>query len=618
MDEFLTRLRYFEGEELDAGDFLAGQESFIRQSRLHNQWLHTFGIARGLGIRTGPSAGTIETLPGVAYDAEGREIVLAENEILTLLAPGQSRYVSICYHEEPAEYVTNQQGVSGYKRIKQTPRFEISSAPPGNEAVILARVSFDGNNEILSIDLSVRRNAGISVGQIHFISQGIPSAQEPVVRGFEDDASPAPSIFGIEVESPIVQLLGSFEIEGRLGVGGINSEAALQVFNNWIPGVGLVSAAGRRVSGTGTRFTLQLTAGDFLRVSVGPRLEVARVIDDELLEITSDQQFNGAPFECLRAVTARFGNADHSLALGVYADGRVTVGKAQPQNRLQIGGGNMLLDKDYAVRFSDRGEIRTEKGDVSVDLNKRDAILRFRAASEIRISSGVQGVTPAKVMTLQADGNTAIGEVVAEQRLTVRGIIQSMQGGFRFPDGTVQTTSATFYPVGSILNWWCPANGDPILCQDYYAKEVPAGFEICRGQIVADPDSPLYGKKLPDFAPGLFVLGTNAFSEIGQTGGADLHTHEYTPPEHRHDFSHYHTTNFDVKPSGNEKELFPQTTKNDYVGANHTHSAKGTTTGYQPVGERQTGLSDYLGKTTVGDASQVPPFITVLKIIRIK
>jgi len=40
-------------------------------------------------------------------------------------------------------------------------------------------------------------------------------------------------------------------------------------------------------------------------------------------------------------------------------------------------------------------------------------------------------------------GNVGIGTTTPSERLTVDGVIQSLLGGFKFPDGTVQTTAAT-------------------------------------------------------------------------------------------------------------------------------------------------------------------------------
>ncbi len=40
------------------------------------------------------------------------------------------------------------------------------------------------------------------------------------------------------------------------------------------------------------------------------------------------------------------------------------------------------------------------------------------------------------------NGNVGIGTVSPSQKLSVNGIIQSMSGGIKFPDGTVQTTAA--------------------------------------------------------------------------------------------------------------------------------------------------------------------------------
>ncbi len=54
----------------------------------------------------------------------------------------------------------------------------------------------------------------------------------------------------------------------------------------------------------------------------------------------------------------------------------------------------------------------------------------------------------ATVMSLLSNGNVGIGTTEPRARLSVNGVIESLSGGVRYPDGSVQTTAARQGPPG--------------------------------------------------------------------------------------------------------------------------------------------------------------------------
>ena len=82
MADDVKRLNYFNGQFLREPDFNDEQIYHIRHQRDHARLLHTPGIAEGLDI-PGPAAGAtaVTVNAGVAFDDQGRRIVLADNQL---------------------------------------------------------------------------------------------------------------------------------------------------------------------------------------------------------------------------------------------------------------------------------------------------------------------------------------------------------------------------------------------------------------------------------------------------------------------------------------------------------------------------------------------------------
>jgi hypothetical protein len=80
--KFVERLQFFNGQRLFAAD-LQGLEDLHREMRwLHNQSLHQPGVGKGYAISGERGDREVSIQPGYAIDAEGREIILTEEETL--------------------------------------------------------------------------------------------------------------------------------------------------------------------------------------------------------------------------------------------------------------------------------------------------------------------------------------------------------------------------------------------------------------------------------------------------------------------------------------------------------------------------------------------------------
>lgn len=168
----LKRLNYFNHQFLEEGDFKAEQAYHIESRRLHNRLLHSWGVAEGFEVRR---KGEHELVvdPGVAYDREGREIVLESPATYDVIPYSEHAvfYVVVSHKEysDKADFRSSG-GVENYTRITEGAEISASPEPPRDGSVIpLARVHLhEESKHILHVDMEIpqRRKAGAAATSV--------------------------------------------------------------------------------------------------------------------------------------------------------------------------------------------------------------------------------------------------------------------------------------------------------------------------------------------------------------------------------------------------------------------------------------------------------------------
>jgi len=82
----------------------------------------------------------------------------------------------------------------------------------------------------------------------------------------------------------------------------------------------------------------------------------------------------------------------------------------------------------------------------------------------------ISSTTQTKIGSLNILGSVGIGTSSPSQKLSVSGVIESLSGGFKFPDSTIQTSAANI-PAGSVMF--------------YASSTAPSGWLLCNGQAVS-------------------------------------------------------------------------------------------------------------------------------------
>ncbi len=143
----ITRVEPFTGLVIDPPTWAAAHDYHDLHHRLHLLSLHGHGIATGLAIvPTDPPSDDVLVEPGVAIDSEGREIVIAARERVTVGLDSGTAHVVLEYTEAAPSFmdasgapVPEVDGSRG--RIVEGYRVSISTMAPALPALELGRIA---------------------------------------------------------------------------------------------------------------------------------------------------------------------------------------------------------------------------------------------------------------------------------------------------------------------------------------------------------------------------------------------------------------------------------------------------------------------------------------------
>lgn len=140
-NKLLERLKYVNGQRLDAGDFRLEQDYHIRLRRELNKALYAAGIAAGLEVEIKEgNAHRLVVSPGLALDDDGREIILTE-----------AREVQVTGTPNPVEgQVTGNYLVAEYTEQDTTLVEEGCTVPAASQGATATRVAWNGMARVRS------------------------------------------------------------------------------------------------------------------------------------------------------------------------------------------------------------------------------------------------------------------------------------------------------------------------------------------------------------------------------------------------------------------------------------------------------------------------------------
>lgn len=610
----LAETAYFPGEFLSANDYADEQAYQIAAQRAGGRTLNGWGIVTGLQASQ-PAAGDVVMIQsGLAIDGQGRLILLTAptpstppptgNQLLTI------RHAEVAVAGEPGRVGTI---------VDQPTLAWIAEGSSFNPAIQLVLATCIRG----TLTPEPRIYAGVDAGTITFHS---PTTE---TDGRLVGWSAAPRA-GLRIETDQLTVVApqtpnqsyataTLSIsQGALGVGTMSPQAYLDVLapNAALTGPGRLTSFDTLVRGTAPNLSQILHLGDILlvidREGRPTQSPVVSITVDGDLRTATPLNCADAPFVYEQALTVSMRGADSIAPAALNIDRLAKVGFQVdvPQAQLHVGGGDLLLSTNATVvRFAGDGTLETVDGGSRVQFQPTIAQLSFDQQGDIHWLPGrvqTAGLVPPVGMALTVEGNLGVGTLQPAARLDVVGAIQllGLDSGLIFPDGSVQTVGETSIPIGSIIDWW----------QGTATQKPPTNYMICSGGKVSDPDSPLNGKVLPNLA-NLMTFGAANDLAATYVVGDDNHTHPYATPQHVHGMPHTHPPLGGTTGGADHDDGMAGAPDNN-AASGHAHNWTAT------VGEsstENTQVNSDAGKVySTGVGSTLPPYVSLLKLIRIK
>lgn len=270
----VKRVQYFDHQFLRVDDFTDEQAYHRRMRQVHNSTLHTPGISSGLDVTVVQGATQVRVSPGTAVDANGQDIVLDAEYQLELggLPANQDAFVVISWDQHSTDTATDGSGHD--TRWTEAPKVEgMTSQPTDGLHLVLARVKRQGTIVQPNPDLSGRRVAGVTAGDLALSTLRL-RASGVVATSWPTFTSPAAST---------ARLDGALNVTGALVSGQVSAPSAqlgplaIDVGNanagTKDPGVSFGAASGEAIASSRTANSPNRFGLDFYTNSQ-PRLSI--------------------------------------------------------------------------------------------------------------------------------------------------------------------------------------------------------------------------------------------------------------------------------------------------------------------------------------------------------
>ena len=151
MESILVEQRpnYYRGQLLLEDDFLAEQNYHVNARLRHNMHLHGWGVVKGLRVSR-ETADSIKVAPGFAVDAMGREILITENQYLTISGFGPNELITIGLAYQESYNFSEKGDIEDQKRKDCYALIKVLRASDSekHEALTLARIKLNQEGEI--------------------------------------------------------------------------------------------------------------------------------------------------------------------------------------------------------------------------------------------------------------------------------------------------------------------------------------------------------------------------------------------------------------------------------------------------------------------------------------